>query len=690
MKNRFKAALAAAVITTAVPIGATILPSLASAHHAEVQCVSSYAPYDGNPGSGSWIVSSVGAPAGVTITSVTGLPAGAVITSGLGTLQVEIQYYGTSISGKAHWSNGKKDQFSGSGNCAPQETTTTTSHPSKPTVGASATCTTITVTSTKDLSNVVVDYSDDPDFKYDGLSGYSFEIPYADGIVGVWIKSGNNQSGDGPGYGEYVPIAAPQDCEAQPADGYTERTDEGTCTTPGQTTITITTYRQDYTWKLKNGEWIKVNDGDEYISATEERELDPEKEDVEACRPVREAKVEIVESTPQCGDTMVQVDTTTTPYVYTYENGEWVETLSEASVLEITSRDLTDEELKALEAECPTEVTAVEPTHNTTTECGVEDTYTIPVTEGVTYYAFALEIGPGVHQLPETQSVTITAQAKAGYVLSNDEFSVTLVGEEVEDCPVAEGWYTSECSDGEWMLTNDHETETIVVVFNSYPSTVVAPGASQVLPTDDGDVYISLGRDLDEAMLTPLDCSRDETTTTTTTTVPEDETTTTTTVPVTTETTVPGAEPTIEIAALGPVCQRDAPYIELTFGGDASFNSRPATVTFTDANGIVVATHTATFQDGATVRFVYPGASVDATGNATDWPGWSFNGTEWVPDPSDDHLRDGLSVLVEVNPEARGMVSYPDATAACAGPSMIALAEAGTVDPGTQTLPATR
>jgi hypothetical protein len=38
----------------------------------------------------------------------------------------------------------------------------------------------------------------------------------------------------------------------------------------------------------------------------------------------------------------------------------------------------------------------------------------------------------------------------------------------------------------------------------------------------------------------------------------------------------------------------------------------------------------------------------------------------WVHDPSDARLRDGLTVVVEVNPTARGAVSYPDATAGCA------------------------
>ena len=64
-----------------------------------------------------------------------------------------------------------------------------------------------------------------------------------------------------------------------------------------------------------------------------------------------------------------------------------------------------------------------------------------------------------------------------------------------------------------------------------------------------------------------------------------------------------------------------------------------------------------------------PGASVDAAGNATDWPGWRFDGDDWVLDPSDSYLREGLTVRVEVNPTATGQVAYPPATSACASPT---------------------
>ena len=61
----------------------------------------------------------------------------------------------------------------------------------------------IFVTSTKDLSNVVVEYSDGTVYKYDNLNdGTDGTFGNGKDIVRCWIKSGRNDSGDGPGYGE--------------------------------------------------------------------------------------------------------------------------------------------------------------------------------------------------------------------------------------------------------------------------------------------------------------------------------------------------------------------------------------------------------------------------------------------------------------------------------------------------------
>ncbi len=63
------------------------------------------------------------------------------------------------------------------------------------------------VTSTKDLSNVVLEYSNNKTQKFDGLSGKSGTFKGTGSnanrwIKRVWVKSGSNSSNDGPGYGE--------------------------------------------------------------------------------------------------------------------------------------------------------------------------------------------------------------------------------------------------------------------------------------------------------------------------------------------------------------------------------------------------------------------------------------------------------------------------------------------------------
>ncbi len=63
------------------------------------------------------------------------------------------------------------------------------------------------VESTKDLSNVVLLFDDGSTQKFEGLSGYSGTFVGTSGnsgkkITKVWVKSGCNASGEGPGFGE--------------------------------------------------------------------------------------------------------------------------------------------------------------------------------------------------------------------------------------------------------------------------------------------------------------------------------------------------------------------------------------------------------------------------------------------------------------------------------------------------------
>jgi LPXTG-motif cell wall-anchored protein len=122
--------------------------------------------------------------------------------------------------------------------------------------------------------------------------------------------------------------------------------------------------------------------------------------------------------------------------------------------------------------------------------------------------------------------------------------------------------------------------------------------------------------------------------------------------------------PAIDVAAFSPVCQADTPYIDYEVRVSGTTASL-ATLTFVDLDGKQVAQHVDVPLKG---RVIYPGASV----TPPDWPGWKLNSAGlWEKDPTDARLRDGLSVIVQVNPTATANVSYAPATAPCSDPDQV-------------------
>lgn len=110
-----------------------------------------------------------------------------------------IQFTATNQAGSDQASRTIIRKTSTGGNCMPQ-------------VGAvfASNHQSVNVTSTKDLSNVVLKFHDNTTQKFDNLSGYTGTFAGTGSnqgkcIIGVWIKSGCNMSNDGPGYGEWVP-----------------------------------------------------------------------------------------------------------------------------------------------------------------------------------------------------------------------------------------------------------------------------------------------------------------------------------------------------------------------------------------------------------------------------------------------------------------------------------------------------
>ena len=135
-------------------------------------------------------------------------------------------------------------------------------------------------------------------------------------------------------------------------------------------------------------------------------------------------------------------------------------------------------------------------------------------------------------------------------------------------------------------------------------------------------------------------------------------------------TTTAPSERSIDVSGFRPVCIGDAPFISYTIvpvgfsPGDQS-----ATLVIRSADGNEVGTETV---DSFTGQIIWPGASIDQAGNATDWPGWrrADDGVSWEPDPTDDLLRDGLTIEVTVDgaPSAIATVEYPPDDSACANP----------------------
>ncbi len=187
-------------------------------------------------------------------------------------------------------------------------------------------------------------------------------------------------------------------------------------------------------------------------------------------------------------------------------------------------------------------------------------------------------------------------------------------------------------------------TATLTFQINFYDLHLGVPGP----PIEHPDT------DLTRTITRTNNCFQEETTTTAPTT-----TTTTTTIPTTPPpTNVPDQPPAVH--AIEPLCISDAPYIDVTFGPETRYAGLDAHITFIDVNGNVVGSHTAPYVPNGTVRFVYPGATVDAAGNATDWPGWKLapNGN-WIPDSSDQHLREGLIGSRRGEPDRRVQGELP-------------------------------
>jgi len=144
------------------------------------------------------------------------------------------------------------------------------------------------------------------------------------------------------------------------------------------------------------------------------------------------------------------------------------------------------------------------------------------------------------------------------------------------------------------------------------------------------------------------------------------------------------ATPTLAGSTAVGVCEKDAPWIAYNvtlIDPDAQATSNVARLVLTDGTNTSTITLGTLVNGSLSGRALWPGASVNAAGEATGWPGWAFENGQWVEVPGNfAWTRGNITATIEVNPSLVVPLSYPPATPQCA---------AGPHNPSTASLPAT-
>jgi uncharacterized repeat protein (TIGR01451 family) len=107
-------------------------------------------------------------------------------------------------------------------------------------------------------------------------------------------------------------------------------------------------------------------------------------------------------------------------------------------------------------------------------------------------------------------------------------------------------------------------------------------------------------------------------------------------------------------------CINDTPYVDYTVHAVGVAAPSGVNIDWQKSSGQTAASLPAQPLSG---RLLWPGAAVDAAGNPTAWPGWSFQNGQWVQ--INDGLRPNMTLVFSINPSASISVSYPPATPTC-------------------------
>lgn len=148
-------------------------------------------------------------------------------------------------------------------------------------------------------------------------------------------------------------------------------------------------------------------------------------------------------------------------------------------------------------------------------------------------------------------------------------------------------------------------------------------------------------------------------------------------------------EPSLSGSTAAGFCNNDAPYIRFS----VTLNDPDNVATSHDAKLVLSGSgQSTTIPLGTLVgnklsgSVLWPGASVDANGAPTGWPGWEKQGGQWVEIPGNYRwTRGDITATIEVNPSVTVPLSYPPQSPTCQTDPPVTGAAASTG----QALPAT-
>lgn len=127
------------------------------------------------------------------------------------------------------------------------------------------------------------------------------------------------------------------------------------------------------------------------------------------------------------------------------------------------------------------------------------------------------------------------------------------------------------------------------------------------------------------------------------------------------------------VGSITAVCRGDVPIISFSvtlIDPDHQATGDEAVLSLTDGVETYVFTPAlGTLSHGQTLsgERLWPGATVDTEGNPTGWPGWEFDGTEWVPTAGNFAWTraDGVTAIITVNPDLTMAITYPPGDPDC-------------------------